>query len=54
MTTWQQLKDHFKVCGNVIYCTIFKVRPGSTPVPMRYSSVVGSATRTGMLLDSAP
>ncbi|GFH13946.1 uncharacterized protein HaLaN_09915 [Haematococcus lacustris] len=23
-TTWQQLKDHFKVLGNVVYCTVFK------------------------------
>lgn len=27
-TTWQQLKDHFKNIGNVVYCTIFKVRSG--------------------------
>lgn len=25
-TTWQQLKDTFKKIGEVVYCTVFKVR----------------------------
>jgi len=55
-TSWQDLKDKFRECGNVVYANVTKDDTGAPPAARdaRGAAASAKAARAGPAADAAP